>query len=322
MNHNCNIDPPFFYKDNNMSWNYANNPDQIIALILCIIISVSPIIAIYMYLSKKYIPSKNILVIYAILIFVLFIIIYNNQLTILYIPSSFISFFTRTPEILDKQMLFPNYIYFENETNFKNIKNEVLDVLRKTNNGNKIALTRDREGGFTEYIGSDVKIDQTGIERGWRVLNIKLGSNYSPDAVYFPTLVQLLETMPEIKACAVSILEPGVHIPVHVGYYKGVMRFMLPIVVPKNKEGVYLCVNTHKYHWTEGESVLWDDTFPHSVYNTTEEIRVVLYMDVARPYTGIFNLINNTIIDTIAGSDVIQKELKKTEIQKKITHTS
>jgi len=41
-------------------------------------------------------------------------------------------------------MLFPNYIYFENETNFKNIQNEVLDVLRKTNNGNKIALTRDR----------------------------------------------------------------------------------------------------------------------------------------------------------------------------------
>jgi len=144
MNHNCNIDPPFSYKDNNMSWNYANNPDQIIALILCIIISVSPIIAIYMYLSKKYIPSKNILVIYSILILVLFIIIYNNQLTILYIPSSFISFFTRTPEILDKQMLFPNYIYFENETNFKNIQNEVLDVLRKTNNGNKIALTRDR----------------------------------------------------------------------------------------------------------------------------------------------------------------------------------
>ena len=70
----------------------------------------------------------------------------------------------------------------------------------------------------------------------------------------------------------------------HIGYYKGIMRYMLPITIPKDTDNIWLNVNGIKYHWEEGKSMLWDDTYPHAAYNNTEEVRVVLYMDVFRTY--------------------------------------
>jgi aspartyl/asparaginyl beta-hydroxylase (cupin superfamily) len=77
----------------------------------------------------------------------------------------------------------------------------------------------------------------------------------------------VLRKLPEVTSCVVSVLEPGIHIPIHVGYYKGIMRYMIPTHIPKDKDNVFLCVNGIKYSWTEGEGVLWDDTFSHKVYN-------------------------------------------------------
>ena len=99
-----------------------------------------------------------------------------------------------------------------------------------------------------------------------------------------PFLCKILDTMPEVSSCALSLLEPKIKIPIHNGYYKGIMRFMLPIKIPKDKKNVFLCNNGIKYHWKEGNPVLWDDTYPHKVYNNTNEIRIVLYMDIERPF--------------------------------------
>ena len=56
------------------------------------------------------------------------------------------------------------------------------------------------------------------------------------------------------------------------------------------------CVNGEKYNWKEGEDVMFDDTFAHKVYNETEDIRVVVYMDIERKFLpwwlGIFNKYN------------------------------
>ena len=81
--------------------------------------------------------------------------------------------------------------------------------------------------------------------------------------------------------CGVNIAgEKG--IPIHVGYYKGFIRYQLGVIIPKETEKCYLCVNGEKYNWKEGEDVMFDDTFAHKVYNETEDIRVVVYMDIER----------------------------------------
>ena len=116
-------------------------------------------------------------------------------------------------------------------------------------------------------------------------------------------------------SCVVSVLEPGTKIPMHVGYYKGIMRYMVAVEVPRDRDGVWLNVNGTRYHWTEGEDVLWDDTYPHAVYNITAERRVVLYMDVVRQvglpqWAGV---LNRAVFRAIQWSGVVAREVAKTE---------
>jgi len=68
-----------------------------------------------------------------------------------------------------------------------------------------------------------------------------------------------------------------------------------------------------KYSWTEGKGVLWDDIYPHKVYNNTNQNRILLYMDVIRPIDGFLGVLNSTVIKLIQNSDIVKEEIKRTE---------
>ena len=55
----------------------------------------------------------------------------------------------------------------------------------------------------------------------------------------------------------------------------------------------------------------FDDTFPHEVWNDTDSIRVVLFMDILRPLPAPVALLNNLIIKIIAASPFI-RDAKRT----------
>jgi beta-hydroxylase len=49
---------------------------------------------------------------------------------------------------------------------------------------------------------------------------------------------------------------------------------------------VTLCaidVDGETYHWKEGETVIFDDTFEHEAWNHSDQPRVVLFIDFERP---------------------------------------
>ncbi len=144
---------------------------------------------------------------------------------------------------------------------------------------------------------------------------VKIGTtNFAEDTM--PELTKILEDIPEVVSCAVSILPAKKAIPIHVGYSKGVIRYQLAMKVPKDRENVFICVNGEKYSWTEGHGVLFDDTYPHKVFNNTDEDRVVLYIDVVRPFLNpILDLINRLSIKLITSSSITKDEIAKTEQQ-------
>lgn len=304
MNNNlCKSEYPYKLIKNNFSF----NKNDYIGLfnIFLIIIFIS-----YIYLSQK---NNNYTYISFIFLVIFINRIYNKPIEIFYMISSILTLGIRTPEFLDKNKYFPkNYLF---EENFKILKQEVIDILSKTDNGDKLIMTSDTYSGENKYIGSS-KIIDNGKIKAWRLINIKVGDEYTKDAYnHFPFLVKLLENIPEIYSCVISILQEGVHIPIHVGYYKGIMRYMMPLIVPKDRENVFLCVNEKKYHWTEGVGVLWDDTYPHKVYNNTKEIRVVIYMDVLRPLPSLLAKFNKFIVKLASNSQIVKDEIRRTEIQ-------
>lgn len=216
-----------------------------------------------------------------------------------------------TPSVLDPQDVFPEHV--EYEAAWPQIRAEVDVVLASKE---RIPLSRDTFGGENATIGQDVKGGD-----GWRVFTVKVGDEVNPDAEkVVPTLVSLLRKHGDkVVACAVSILPPGTRIPPHVGYYKGVLRYMLGVKVPARKDDVYLCINGHKLTWDEGKSVMFDDTYPHCVFNETEETRVVLYMDVLRDlHSGWRNWLNRAVVRAMSGSQVVKDEVKRTEIVEQV----
>jgi len=274
-------------------------------------------IVLILLFSNIYFMFKNKMI--NILIFsiisILTISIIDRPIRFIYIFSYILTSKIRTEAFLDKDHYFPKYKLFEN--NYKSIKKELNTLLKKTNKGKDIVFTKDTfDKKENAYIGKDVDAQNN---RGWRIFHIKLTNHYNNEAIkIFPTLINILKKCPEIINCSVSILDEKTYIPIHNGYYKGMIRFMLPLIIPKNKDNVYLCNNYNKYVWNEGESVLWDDTYPHKVYNYTNEARVVLYMDIVRDIGGILGKMNTFLINQLSNSGMIKEEIEKTEKKYKL----
>jgi len=100
-----------------------------------------------------------------------------------------------------------------------------------------------------------------------------------------PTVAALLEQAPEVVSALFSYLAPGKHIPEHRGPFRGILRFHLMLSMPRDDAGKPACVmniDGVPYLLGDGESLLWDDTYPHEVWNRSDRVRVALLLDVWR----------------------------------------
>jgi beta-hydroxylase len=119
----------------------------------------------------------------------------------------------------------------------------------------------------------------------WNVVLLRAAGRDVPANMQdFPTLQRLLDR-PEILSAMFSILQPGVELRPHRGYFKGVLRYHLCLEVVE-PELAWLAVGGQRYHWREGESVLFDDMYVHSAHNAGSKRRVVLFLDIVRRLPG------------------------------------
>src|SRR5438093_6400694 len=114
-----------------------------------------------------------------------------------------------------------------------------------------------------------------------------------------------MREIPGMKTAMISILSPRKHILDHRGPYKGVLRFHLGLIVPKDAPSCRIRVGEDIRHWEEGKSLIFDDTFNHEVWNDTDEIRVVLFVDVLRPLPEPESTINRAIVKAISYSPFV-----------------
>jgi ornithine lipid ester-linked acyl 2-hydroxylase len=120
-----------------------------------------------------------------------------------------------------------------------------------------------------------------------------------------PKTTALMERIPGMTTAMFSILSPNKHILDHRGPYKGVLRYHLGLIVPSQAERCRIRVGQDIRHWTQGESLIFDDTFNHEVWNDTEETRVVLFVDVLRPLPAPWSQINKLIVKAIGYSPFV-----------------
>lgn len=121
-----------------------------------------------------------------------------------------------------------------------------------------------------------------------------------------PRTIELLKKIPDMKTAFFSILSPNKHIPPHRGPYNGVLRLHLGLRIPVDRMNCKIRVGNDFGYWQQGEALIFDDSYEHEVWNDTEEIRVVLFVDFVRPLPQPAALLNKLYIRYIAGSKFIQ----------------
>jgi len=121
-------------------------------------------------------------------------------------------------------------------------------------------------------------------QRRWRCFFLwGYGVRMDENCRKMPRTAALVERIPGLLSAMVSVHEPGTHLPRHRGPTKGHITCHLPLFVPAQRDKCRIMVDGRVHHWAPGRVFVFDDTFPHEVWNESEEDRVILLLHIRRP---------------------------------------
>ena len=141
-------------------------------------------------------------------------------------------------------------------------------------------------------IKSSDRLDDVGFQSlfrtGWKRFYLKWYGKPLPSANSLcPNTVSILETIPNVRGGMFALLPPDGKLSGHRDPYAGSLRYHLGLVTP-NSADCYIKVDGEKYFWKDGEAVIFDETYIHSVENNTDVNRIILFLDIKRPVKFFF----------------------------------
>jgi beta-hydroxylase len=146
----------------------------------------------------------------------------------------------------------------------------------------------------------------------WKTFLFKSGEFVEENCELCPRTAALLRGLPDVYTAFFSVLDPHQRVVPHWGYYKGFVRYHLGVIIPNDNEdrACYLRVNAdpyenelrdpslaskgETYYWKNGEGIVFDDNYLHEAENGSDEVRVVLWIDLRRKmpfYIQLFNML-------------------------------
>jgi aspartate beta-hydroxylase len=179
------------------------------------------------------------------------------------------------PSVLSEKDFFPAADEFQ--AHWQEIRNEALSVAKNIRNIPRFHEIMEAQASISTYDDKD-----------WRMYLVRAYGVDMPEAFEkCPALARLLKAHPEVTSATFSLMAPRKHVPTHTGPFRGVTRFFMGLSVPVDSgsnPAASLTLDDHEYWIGNGEHLLWDDTYPHSVDNYSDELRIVLLLDVYRKH--------------------------------------
>jgi beta-hydroxylase len=153
--------------------------------------------------------------------------------------------------------------------NWQTIRDEGLQLL---DGGHVRAAASYNDVGFNSFFRS-----------GWKRFYLKWYEDPLPSAeALCPQTVALLKRVPTVHAAMFTLLPPGSKLGAHRDPYAGSLRYHLGLYTP-NSADCYIAVDGERYHWRDGEDIIFDETYIHTAENKTDQTRLILFCDVERP---------------------------------------
>jgi len=128
-----------------------------------------------------------------------------------------------------------------------------------------------------------------------------------------PQTALLLETVPDLLSAFFSVLLPGSHIPRHTGPTKSILTAHLGLTVPRDRGACRMRIGDHDVTWEEGRVLVFDDMYPHEVWNDSKEDRVVLLLHVKRPQRFPGSVLSDGFFAALRRSAFVQDGLRNLE---------
>ena len=174
------------------------------------------------------------------------------------------------------------------EDNYAIVQQECLELL---NIKDRLTDVRALGAGYTDG----------GIHTAkWKAFMFKSGDFLEDNCRLAPRTAELIRQIPGVYTAFFSVLDPHQEITPHWGYYKGFLRYHLGVRIPYNNANnqCWLRVNGdraqnelldknqiefgERYYWKNGEGIIFDDNYLHDAANESDEVRVVLWLDLRR----------------------------------------
>lgn len=142
---------------------------------------------------------------------------------------------------------------------------------------------------------------------GWKRFYLKWYGDDLPSAQQLcPKTVALLRQMPTVKAAMFASLPPGARLVRHRDPYAGSLRYHLGLITP-NDPACFIEVDGQKYHWKDGEVVMFDETYIHYAENATDRPRIILFADIERPvHTPVMRWLNKVFASMVMTASATQ----------------
>jgi aspartyl/asparaginyl beta-hydroxylase (cupin superfamily) len=141
-----------------------------------------------------------------------------------------------------------------------------------------MAVLREDGVGFKAYMS-----EANRRLAGWNTFNFFFyGKKFEENCARCPETTRVLESLPRFERDHVmfSALNPRSHIPPHTGPMNGIIRGHLALIAAP---GSFIRVGDQQRTWEEGKVLVFDDSFEHEVWNHSDCVRIVLFMNFWHP---------------------------------------
>ncbi len=145
--------------------------------------------------------------------------------------------------------------------------------------------------------------------KNWKVYPFYFfGHRFETNRARCPKTVELISRVPNMTGAMFSILNGHQRIYPHRGFIKGVIRLHVGLKVPKPEESCTFSIAGKTIHWREGGSFMFDQVYQHEAWNDSDDVRVVLLLDVLRPLPPWLHRLN-TWTARLAGTSFIGQKM-------------
>ena len=126
---------------------------------------------------------------------------------------------------------------------------------------------------------SYINFDKNNKNPLWLAYVLMIAGKPFPNAdINCPSTIKILNQIPNITDAGFSCLEAGAHIPPHSDEGSNVYRYHFPLIIPEHGCNIEIDNIMHDFN----NPFIFDDTCIHQVWNKSNDIRIVLIIDVLK----------------------------------------